>query len=179
MTETDIDELRRFLPTIPIFGGINAGTLDRVIGKLQIQDVPAGTKVCREGEPGRSMYILKSGEAVVTRSGAPGVQVKMVRIAPGEFFGELTLIDPQPRSTTVTIEKAARLLVLSNQDLYALYREDLHGYVWILQNLCRELSRRLRRADSRICEIAGAVGDDPEVTQISTFPRAKPRASSP
>src|SRR3954468_2700805 len=104
MTPTEVEELRRFLPTIPIFGGVQPETLDRVIHMLQVQFVEPGTRVCREGEPGRSMYILQSGEAVVTRAGRPGIQVKMVRIGAGEFFGELTLIDPHPRETNVVIE---------------------------------------------------------------------------
>lgn len=173
MPPTDLAELRRFLPTIPIFGGIQGPTLDRIIEMLQVQDVEPGTRVCREGEPGRSMYVVQTGEVVVTRQSVPGINVKMMRMGPGEFFGELTLIDPQPRATTVTVVEPSRLLMLTGRDLVTLYREDVQGYVMVLQNLCREFSRRLRRADQRICEIAGADDEAAEVTQISTRPRLR------
>ncbi len=76
----------------------------------------------------------------------------------------MTLIEMQPRPFSVVAENDARLLQLTAQDLYALYREDVKAYVLVLQNINRELCRRLRRAGNRITEICD--GDDDEVTQI-------------
>ncbi len=76
----------------------------------------------------------------------------IVRLGEGETFGEMTLVELQPRSATVTVKKKARCYSLTNMDLYHLYREDNYAYVIILQNICRMLSRRLRKADGRIVE---------------------------
>lgn len=166
MTPEEIAKLRAFLPTIAIFGGIDEPGLDRIISRLKVERVSTAVRVCKEGEAGRSMHIVLEGEVVVCRPNSVGALVKMVRMGPGEFFGEMTLIDPQPRSSTVVVEKPSVLLSLTNRDLVSLYKDDVHTYVMVLQNICRELSRRLRKADSRITELAEEQPDEMERTQI-------------
>jgi CRP/FNR family transcriptional regulator, cyclic AMP receptor protein len=167
----DPTELQRFLAGIPIFGGLEDATLARIIAMLGEHQFAPGTEVCKEGEHGRAMYVVGQGEVVVRRGGPAGHQIRMVRLGPGEFFGEMTLIDPQPRSATVVVDQKAVIYSLTNRDLYQLYQEDMPGYVMVLQNLCRELSRRLRRADERICEIAEQASAE-DVTQIAPSPFA-------
>ena len=70
----------------------------------------------------------------------------LVRLAPGDFFGETTLIEMQPRPCTAPCVTPVKLLELTNMDLYRLYREDVKAYVLVLQNFNRELCRRLRGA---------------------------------
>ncbi len=149
-------------------------TLSRVMGMLSELTVPAGKEVCTEGENGRTMYIVREGEALVWRESPSGQKVKLARLGPGEFFGEMTLIDPQPRSASVVVQKDALLYTLTNKQLYELYVEDLPGYVMLLQNLCREVTRRLRRADERICQMLEETAD-PETTQIRPSPFATRR----
>ncbi|MFZ5468004.1 MAG: Crp/Fnr family transcriptional regulator [Myxococcota bacterium] len=162
--EQDVDGLKEFLAGIAVFGGLEERSLDRIVGMLVEHQFPKGAQVCRQGEPGRSMYVVRAGEVVVCRESASGAMVRVTRLGPGELFGEMTLIDVQPRSATILVEEPARLYSLTNRDLYALYQEDVTGYVMVLQNICRELSRRLRRADSRITEMADSAKD--EATQI-------------
>ena len=156
----DTAELREFMTSIAIFGGLLDPTLATIVGMLQEQRFAKGTVVCKEGDAGTSMYIVRHGEVVVCRSGSSGKLVKMVRLGPGEFFGEMTLIDIQPRSATIIVETDSLLYSLTNRDLYALYSQDMPGYVMVIQNLCRELSRRLRRSDSKISDLADEAGDD-------------------
>jgi CRP/FNR family cyclic AMP-dependent transcriptional regulator len=164
-----LQPLEQFLSGIPIFGGLEGPTLARVAGLLQEARHPAGTELCSEGDNGRTMYVIRSGEALVWRESPSGARVKLARLGPGEFFGEMTLMDPQPRSASVVIQKDAVLYTLTNRQLYQLYVEDLPGYVMVLQNLCREVTRRLRRADERICELLEEEAD-PESTQIRPSP---------
>ena len=169
MRSPDREQLRSFLPRIPLFGGVADETVARVVAMFREHRLARGSTVCREGEFGHALYVVYAGEVVVTRNVAEHDRdVRVARLGPGEFFGEMTLIDPQPRSATVLVERDAVLYSLTNRDLYALYTDDVHGYVMVLQNICRELSRRLRRADERICEQAAAAGDDR--TQIAMIP---------
>jgi CRP-like cAMP-binding protein len=94
----------------------------------------------------------------------------MIRLGPGEFFGEMTLIDIQKRSASVVVEKPALLYSLGNRDLYTLYQEDVAGYVMILQNLCRELSRRLRATNKKLQDLAS---DDDELDNTLIRPAIK------
>ncbi|MBK7864042.1 MAG: cyclic nucleotide-binding domain-containing protein [Archangiaceae bacterium] len=153
-----------FLPTIALFGGLQEPTLDRIISMLHELRMEPGQEICRQGDVGRSMFLVRHGEVVVTRLTPSGRRIRMVRMGPGEFFGEMTLIDVQKRSATVQAEKPTTLWSLGNMELYKLYQEDVPGYVMVLQNICRELSRRLRTTNSRLSEMA-AESDD-ESTQI-------------
>jgi CRP-like cAMP-binding protein len=162
----DPAERKEFLTRTPFFGGLEDAALDRVIAMLVEREFPVNATVFREGEQGRSMYIVRSGDLVKSQSGNSGFPVRLMHFHSGDFFGENTLIEMQPRQFTVTVEKAAKLFELTNMDLYRLYQQDMRGYVMVLQNINRELCRRLRRADERITELADDLGDSR--TQIGT-----------
>ena len=168
----DLEALKEFLPRTPFFGGLDDPQLERIIAMLVERPFARGTTVFKEGETGRSMYIIHSGALLLSKGGGSGHNVKLVRLGVGDFFGETTLIEMQPRPSTVTVEADAVLYELTNRDLYKLYREDVQGYVMVLQNINRELCRRLRHSDNRITEIADEALD--EITQIRpTMPRTK------
>ena len=158
--------LMEWLPSIPIFGGLEPATLERIVGLLGEHHFEKGQEVCKQGEAGRAMFIIRSGEVVVYREGEAHKRMKLIRMGDGEFFGEMTLIDIQKRSATVVVEKPALLYSLGNRDLYTLYLEDVAGYVMILQNLCRQLSRRLRATNKKLQELAEDDDDDLENTLI-------------
>lgn len=150
----EVSELLAWLPSIALFGGMDESSLRRVIGMMCEQSFQPGDEVCKQGDSGRAMFLVRSGEVIICREGDDGKRIKMIRMGAGEFFGEMTLIDIQKRSATVVVQKPAVLLSLSGRDLYRLYQEDVPGYVMILQNLCRELSRRLRVTNNRLQSLA-------------------------
>ena len=159
-----MSELEEFLSRTPFFGGLPARTMERLVGMLVERSYRTGTAVFREGETGNSMYIVHSGELIANQAGGSGGTVRLMRFFEGDFFGETTLIEMQPRPFTVLAERDARLWELTNTDLYQLYQKDVKGYVLVLQNINRELCRRLRRAGDRITEVADEADD--ERTQI-------------
>ncbi len=135
-----------------MFGGLEGRSLDRVLSALEERDYPAGSTIFNVGELGRTMYVLADGEVEVICSTSAGKEISLVQLGAGECFGEMALVELEPRSATVRVRKRARTYSLNNMDLYNLYREDNYAYVIVLQNICRILSRRLRKADSRICD---------------------------
>ncbi|MFM2153039.1 MAG: hypothetical protein RL199_1474 [Pseudomonadota bacterium] len=157
-------ELEQFLTGTPFFGGLGDDGLGRITRMLVERSLPSGAKVFKEGETGRSMFILVSGQVLMARTGDSGMQVKLMRLGRGDFFGETTLIEMQPRPFTAVCETGVELLELTSQDLYKLYKEDVKSYVMVLQNINRELCRRLRHADVRIVQRADELQD--EMTQI-------------
>ena len=90
---------------------------------------------------------------MVSKLGESGRAVRMTRLWPGDFFGEMTLIEMQNRSATVVAESPTVLYELTAGNLYTYYKTDIYAYVIVMQNINRELCRRLRRADSRIAEL--------------------------
>ena len=143
-------DLKAFLLATPFFGGLSDASLDLLVSMLVERRFDVGAAVVAEGEPGRSMFVVHSGQLVVSRLGDSGRSIRMAVLEPGDFFGEMTLIEMQNRSATVVAESETVLYELSAQKLYACYKADIHAYVIVLQNINRELCRRLRRADNRV-----------------------------
>jgi len=146
-------DLKAFLPATSFFGGLSDASLDRLVAMLTERRFEAGATVVAEGEPGHSMFVVHSGELVVSRLGDAGRVIRMSRLVPGDFFGEMTLVEMQNRSATVVAESPAVLFELTARSLYTCYKTDIHAYVLVMQNINRELCRRLRRADQRIAEL--------------------------
>ena len=147
-------DLKAFLVATPFFGGLSDASLDLLISMLVERRFDIGAAVVAEGEPGRSMYIVRSGELAVSKLGESGRAIRMTGLGPGDFFGEMTLIEPQNRSATVLAETPTELYELTARNLYAYYKADIYAYVMVMLNINRELCRRLRRADNRIAELA-------------------------
>jgi CRP-like cAMP-binding protein len=147
-------ELKAFLVATPFFGGLSDASLDLLVAMLVERRFDVGATVVAEGEPGRSMYIVHSGALVVSKLGESGRAIRMTSLGPGDFFGEMTLIEMQNRSATVVVDSPAVLYELTARNLYTCYKTDITAYVMVLQNINRELCRRLRRADKRIAEMA-------------------------
>ena len=146
-------DLKAFLLATPFFGGLSDASLDLLVSMLVERRFDAGATVFAEGEPGRSMFIVHSGQLVVSKRADGGRVLRMSGLAPGDFFGEMTLIEMQNRSATVIAESPTVLYELTAQKLYTCYKADIHAYVIVMQNINRELCRRLRRADERIAKL--------------------------
>jgi CRP-like cAMP-binding protein len=158
-------DLKAFLVATPFFGGLSDASLDLLISMLVERRFDVGATVVTEGEPGRSMFIVHSGELLVGKLGDTGRMIRIAGLEPGDFFGEMTLIEMQNRSATVVTECPTVLYELTARNLYAYYKADIHAYVMVMQNINRELCRRLRRADNRIAELADTSGAS--TTQMS------------
>lgn len=149
-------DLKVFLAATPFFGGLSDASLDLLVSMLVEHRFDVGVTVVTEGEPGRSMFVVHSGELVVSKLGDSGCAIRVAGLGPGDFFGEMTLIEPQNRSATVIAESPTVLYELTARNLYTYYKADIRAYVMVMQNINRELCRRLRRADDRIAELADA-----------------------
>ena len=142
-------DLKAFLLATPFFGGLSDPGLDLLVSMLTERRFEPGATIVAEGEPGRSMFIVKSGRLAVSKRASSGRVIPISVLERGDFFGEMTLIEMQNRSATVVAEVLTVLYELTAQDLYACYKADIHAYVIVLQNINRELCRRLRRSDER------------------------------
>jgi CRP/FNR family transcriptional regulator, cyclic AMP receptor protein len=143
-------DLKAFLLATPFFGGLSEASLDLLISMLVERRFESGETIVAEDEPGRSMFVVHSGTLEVSERVKSGRILRMAGLAPGDFFGEMTLLEMQNRSATVVAETPTVLYELTAQQLYAFYKADIHAYVIVMQNINRELCRRLRRADARI-----------------------------
>jgi CRP/FNR family transcriptional regulator, cyclic AMP receptor protein len=146
-------QARAILSQVPVFGGLPDSAMDRLLELMKRRTFDAGEVICVEGERAGEMFVVRLGSVEVRKRARDGSRdTCLAQLRTGDCFGEMGLIDIQPRSASVVACAPTELYVLSNMDLYALYQEDLASYTFFLQNLCRELSRRLRKADGVLAD---------------------------
>jgi CRP-like cAMP-binding protein len=148
------------LREIGLFGALSEEVLDHLAKALPIVVAQAGEVVFQEGAEGRDMFVVLAGEAEVLKRGKRGGETRVAVLGPGDWFGEMSILDVQPRSATVVTLAPTRLLRISNEALDALYRRDVKAYALIVLNIARGLSRRLRVADGILADIVANVLDE-------------------
>ncbi|MGZ6123402.1 MAG: Crp/Fnr family transcriptional regulator [Myxococcales bacterium] len=150
-------DLQAFLSRTSFFGGLLPETVAIVAGMLKEKRVPAGELLFAEGDTGKSMYIVREGALIVQRHCGDGTQARLLMMRPGDFFGVTALIEMEPRPFSCRAEKESVLYELTNLDLYKLYKGDQKTYILLIQNIARELCRRLRKAAQRIAALEDAL----------------------
>ncbi len=147
------------LRSIGLFGALSDDVLEYLSTLLTVETPPAGATLFREGEDANAMFVVINGEVEVLKKSKRSVEARVAVLGPGDWFGEMSIVDIQPRSATVRALAPSRLLRVSSADLDALYRHDLRSYAIIILNLARELSRRLRVADGILADLISNVMD--------------------
>lgn len=165
-----MDERRiELLQGTPIFGAIQAGTLDVLLQGTANVQVRAGDLFFREGEAATAFFVLESGRVSVVKRWE-GVDHHLRELGPGDCFGEMALIDMSPRSASVLALEDCSAIRLTNADLHRVYKVDLEQFALIQMNLARELSRRLRVTNERLFGVEkradGSGGGEASFTNI-------------
>jgi CRP-like cAMP-binding protein len=130
----------RALRSVPLFSGVGRPELNSVASVARTRDAPAGDVLCREGERGTEFFVIRSGRVRVDQN-----KRKLRELGPGDYFGELSLLDRGPRSATVTALTPVELLVISELDFSSLVDEVPS----LAHHLLATLAARLREAESR------------------------------
>jgi CRP-like cAMP-binding protein len=147
------------LRNIGLFGALGDDVLQHLANTLSVHAPAAGETVFHEGDEASAMFVVMSGEMEVLKKSKRKTEARVALLGPGDWFGEMSIVDIQPRSATVRALAPSRLLRISAADLDALYRHDLRSYALIVLNLARELSRRLRVADGILADLISNVLD--------------------
>jgi CRP/FNR family cyclic AMP-dependent transcriptional regulator len=148
----DLDELR----DIGLFGGLADDVLSALVAGLRVLELDPGDVVFRENERGREMFVLLGGEMEVVKQSRRDVPSRVAVLGPGDWFGEMSILDVMPRSATVRAIAYSRVLRIGASDLENLYRRDAKSYALVVLNVAREMSRRLRVADALLADMSTA-----------------------
>lgn len=132
-TKRVVEELSR----VPLFSDCSNRDLQTIGRVVKDIDHRAGTVIAREGEPGVGLFVIVDGEAEVTIGGK-----KKATLGPGEFFGEIALLDGGPRTATVTAITDVKLLGLTEWVFRGLMQEHPSIAIKTLQ----QMAGRLRSA---------------------------------
>ncbi len=145
------------LRNVGLFGALPEKILEGMAARLEVLEMPAGSYVFREGESGNCMFVVIQGDVEVLKNSRSGHDSRVAVLGPGDWFGEMSIIDVQPRSATVLTAAPSRLIKVTAADLDRLYRSDVKAYALIVLNIAREMSRRLRVADGIMADLIANV----------------------
>jgi CRP/FNR family transcriptional regulator, cyclic AMP receptor protein len=127
-------EIVEALGSTDLFGSLNARHLKRVADAMKVSRHEAGKALTRQGEDGIAFHLILEGTATVTVEGHPGHQ-----IGKGDYFGEISMIDGQPRSATVTVDTPLTTAALTSWEFRPLLDEEPALAQALLLALCRRL----------------------------------------
>jgi CRP/FNR family transcriptional regulator/CRP/FNR family cyclic AMP-dependent transcriptional regulator len=131
----------RHLQRVPLFSGFSEHELRRVADLSRIVEAPVGTVITQIGEAGDSFFVIIDGMVSVRTPVAAGRQLQ-----PGDFFGEMSLLDGEPRSATIVATTDLRLLVVDRSHFWRLMNETPD----LIRGILMILSRRVRRLEQTV-----------------------------
>ncbi len=138
------------LERVPLFSGLPSVEVEQLAANLRNLSCPRGHVIFRQGDPGTGLYIIQRGAVKVVRISPEGREVILALLEPGDFFGELALLDGESRSADAIAREPADLLVLQREDFLAF----LQRYPPAAPQLLKALSRRLRLTDQLVQDAA-------------------------
>jgi len=132
--------------SVPLFSDLEPAEMERIADVAVPRSFPAGSMVFREGDHSDACYVVRSGLFRVTREYPDGRAITLATLAPGDFFGELAMLDGEVRSASVeTLGGDGELLALPASDMLALLERNPDTV-----KVATALTRRLRQANERI-----------------------------
>ncbi|MFO7653280.1 MAG: aspartate ammonia-lyase [Candidatus Krumholzibacteriia bacterium] len=143
-------DLTEFLGRIELLRDLTADELQRLVGALQRQSLPAGSLLFSESSPRRNLFLVRAGEIELYKPGPLGRDLKLAAFGAGDFLGEGALMDDYPHSTSARVVADAELYVLSRDDFAALTRERPELAPKLLARAARVIARRMRQASARV-----------------------------
>jgi CRP/FNR family cyclic AMP-dependent transcriptional regulator len=134
-------EKRAQLETVPLFSGCSSEVLDQLAAVAAEFEFSADAPIVQQGQIGNGLYIVVSGSVRIVAGSD-----ELTRLGPGDFFGELSVIDQKPRTATVYADGETVCLALASWDLVEVLKHEPR----LAMNMLEELVSRLRQADTQL-----------------------------
>ena len=141
-----LDSLR----TIPLFAAVPDDALSAIADLLIERRVPKNQTIVEEGLSGDYMYVIREGQVKVTKLSGDGREKILELLGPGDFFGEMSLLDDAPRSASVKSLTETHILALSRPDFLKELRRNPDLGMAVIQ----ELTRRVRQMDEQASSLS-------------------------
>jgi CRP-like cAMP-binding protein len=145
----DREQLRRLdlLEHVPLFTGLSRRQLGKLLARFYEKGYAAGETIFVEGDAGKALFIVFKGRVSIWRATDAGQEMLAI-LDPGGYFGELALIDDQPRFATARAEEPSLLLVLYKTDFDHLIEGHSRIATQVMSNLLKTLAAYVRKAQS-------------------------------
>jgi CRP-like cAMP-binding protein len=140
--------VKNLLCNVPIFAGLDDQAMEIFLERAQRIEVPAEGVIAREGETNQCMYLIETGQVRIIKNHDTTDPVTLAVLGPGEFFGEMCILEAQPRAATGQAVGQATVVSIASSAFYHLYQKKPKQHSILMLNIARDLSRRLRRLDA-------------------------------
>ena len=144
--QSDLEALKR----TPMFSPLAEESLAPLAMRVNHRHLEPDEVLFKQGDPGRALFIIHSGELKLTVSTATGQDITLAILGPGDAFGELALLDDMPRSATATANEASVVLTLSRED----FRDAIENEPVTLRALLDGLANIIRNMNQRLADVA-------------------------
>ena len=138
------------LAKVPLLSRLPQSMLVRLASEVTVKGYPKESMLFSKDDPGESLFIIVKGEVKIALYSRSGREIVLAKFGPGEYFGEMALLDEHPRS--------ANAVTLTDCTLLALRRKDFHRFIEsepeAALELLRELSLRLRSTNEKVGDLA-------------------------
>lgn len=138
----DQKELINTLQKVPLFASFKSRHLEKLAKHFAERKFNAGDEIVKQGSGGIGFFVIASGRVDVVRVRSDGELIKLNTFGPGEFFGELALLDDGVRTATVVALEPTLCLVLTRWDFLAVLKEDPDMAIEVLE----QMAKRFRAA---------------------------------
>lgn len=132
-----------------IFQGVDSEAVAALISEMDTVEFPKGTTIFEEGEPGDRLYIIVDGKVKLARHAPDGRENLLSVMGPSDMFGELSIFDPGPRTSSAVCVTDVTCATMDSTML----RQWIDNHPEISQQLLRVLARRLRRTNASLADL--------------------------
>ncbi|MDE2039900.1 MAG: cyclic nucleotide-binding domain-containing protein [Elusimicrobia bacterium] len=153
--DTRLRRRKAFLRSLPLFADLRERELARLAQGLHARVYQPGETIFLEGDIGRALFILESGKVKLSRLNASASPQTIYTVSPGEFFGEMALLEQLPRTASAAAVEKSQLYLLYRSQLEALLSRHPRIGATVMAHFARLLSSRLRAAIGRGGEARG------------------------
>lgn len=133
--------LQQALAKVSLFADLKEDDLTALASRTVTKTFPKNTVLIHEGDHTDSLYLILTGSVKVYASDEEGKEILLNLIGPGEYFGELSLIDDEPRSASVMTIESAKMVIISKSD----FMECIRNNFSIASSMLKVLTRKLRQ----------------------------------
>lgn len=130
------------LKKIPLFASLNFKEMAQILEVAQVRNIPCGIEIMKEGGTGEDMYIILKGKVDVVAGGN-----KVAELKPGNFFGEMSLIDRSPRSASIIATTECKMLRITRSELFPLLKREARIGLKVFWSFLQNMNKRLRDND--------------------------------
>ena len=144
-----MEGVQEILSRAGIFQGVDPVAVNNLIEQMETVRFPRGTTIFEEGEPGDRLYIITAGKIKLARHAPDGRENLLTIMGPSDMFGELSIFDPGPRTSSAVCVTEVQAATMNSEML----KQWVSDHPAIAQQLLRVLARRLRRTNASLADL--------------------------